>query len=369
MYVVYLDNELMSFNDTNASVCDSTGKLVLYSNGCYIETPYGAVVANSTGLNLGLMADLFCANNNGLGQYNRANSMMIIPHPDHKSLYGLFHIRTLNSFHQKDVLHTMVDMSANDGKGSTVFKNVPIIDDSISYNGLHAVRHANGRDWWIVAQKYLINRYHFALFSPDGFSNHHQDIGTKETQIGIWGAELAFSPDGSKLARFDGRHGLDVFDFDRCSGTLSNWRHAFFPGHTIESLAGLGWSADSRYLYASNNLVVRQIDTWSDDLQASAVVVAEAVFPSPSCGNADGSLGWMELGPDGILYSRPYNGQPCVHRIKHAERAGLACDYQQDYLVLEYPIRAFPHFPNFRLGPIDGSACDTLGIDNVPLAG
>ncbi|MFT6740983.1 MAG: hypothetical protein ACJAVF_002497 [Paraglaciecola sp.] len=26
------------------------------------------------------------------------------------------------------------------------------------------------------------------------------------------------------------------------------------------------------------------------------------------------------------------------------------------------------HFPNYRLGPLDGSACDTLGLDNHPLA-
>jgi PKD repeat protein len=27
-----------------------------------------------------------------------------------------------------------------------------------------------------------------------------------------------------------------------------------------------------------------------------------------------------------------------------------------------------PNLPNYRLGPIDGSPCDTLGIDNLPLA-
>ena len=27
-----------------------------------------------------------------------------------------------------------------------------------------------------------------------------------------------------------------------------------------------------------------------------------------------------------------------------------------------------PNFPNYRLGPIDGSPCDTLGIDNLPIA-
>jgi PKD repeat protein len=27
-----------------------------------------------------------------------------------------------------------------------------------------------------------------------------------------------------------------------------------------------------------------------------------------------------------------------------------------------------PYFPNYRLGPIDGSSCDTLGINNIPVA-
>ncbi len=27
-----------------------------------------------------------------------------------------------------------------------------------------------------------------------------------------------------------------------------------------------------------------------------------------------------------------------------------------------------PNFPNFRIGPMDGSLCDTLGLDNLPVA-
>lgn len=27
-----------------------------------------------------------------------------------------------------------------------------------------------------------------------------------------------------------------------------------------------------------------------------------------------------------------------------------------------------PYFPNYRLGPVDGSSCDTLGINNIPVA-
>jgi uncharacterized membrane protein len=33
-----------------------------------------------------------------------------------------------------------------------------------------------------------------------------------------------------------------------------------------------------------------------------------------------------------------------------------------------YNALSIPTFPNYRLGPLDGSSCDTLGIDNLPIA-
>ena len=37
---------------------------------------------------------------------------------------------------------------------------------------------------------------------------------------------------------------------------------------------------------------------------------------------------------------------------------------------LNYQLHAFAirDFPNYRLGPLDGSPCDTLGLDNFPVA-
>ncbi|MDO8970688.1 MAG: PKD domain-containing protein, partial [Saprospiraceae bacterium] len=80
-------------------------------------------------------------------------------------------------------------------------------------------------------------------------------------------------------------------------------------------------------------------------------------------------LGYIELGPDGYIYGRSVGGDWSVHRIKYPERGGLACEVQQSYYLLEYPFINLPHFPNYRLGPVDGSPCDTLGLDNHPLAG
>ena len=256
-------------------------------------------------------------------------------------------------------------MSANDGNGQVIFKNAPVVIDTIHNDGLHAVKHANGRDWWVVAAKKHSNVYFILLFSPLGISVHQQAIGNVAVDGNTYG-ELVFSPDGSKLARFNPQDDLQVFDFDRCTGELSNLVHVpVIDDADIEYFGGLAWSADGRYLYAAEVKRLLQFDTWAPDLAGSMVIVAEA--EPPVC-FLSGTIGYMELGPDGMIYSRPLNGQNCMHRIKHPERGGTACEFEQNYYQLEYPYANMPHFPNFRLGPLDGSPCDTLGLDNHPLA-
>jgi hypothetical protein len=347
---------------TNASICDSTGNLLMYSNGCYIEKANGTVIENSEGLNPGLLYNLSCADSSG---YRLENSMILIEGTGDTPLFHFFHIPSVAPFFLKDVLHTEVDMSANNGNGITVVKNEVIVSDTIHRHGLHALRHANGRDWWVIAAKKFSNRYYFILLTPHGIETKYQEIGDVDTGE-VAGGEIVFSPDGSKLARFDSQDDLKVFDFDRCTGALSNPVHVKMQNEAdIEILAGLAWSADGRYLYASENRRLLQFDTYAADLAGSMQVVATA--EPPVC-FLSGSIGTMELGPDGMIYCRPYNGQKCLHRMKHPERAGAACAFEQNYFQLEYPFNGLPHFPNFRLGPVDGSPCDTLGLDNHPLA-
>ncbi|MBK9336472.1 MAG: PKD domain-containing protein [Lewinellaceae bacterium] len=245
-----------------------------------------------------------------------------------------------------------------------VTKNDVLVSDTMHHDGLHAVKHANGRDWWIVGAKQNSNKYYLLLLDPQGIHVQEQYVGVP-TDMSDWG-EIAFSPDGTKMARYNAVDDLRIFDFDRCTGTLFNPIHIEVHDDLVGPLyAGLCWSADSRYLYITDTRSLFQFDVQSSDIASSRILIAEA--EPPAC-PLSGTIGYMELGPDGILYSRPFNGQNCMHRIKHPERAGTACEMEQNYYQFDYPYRGLPHFPNFRLGPIDGSPCDTLGLDNHPLA-
>lgn len=182
------------------------------------------------------------------------------------------------------------------------------------------------------------------------------------------GGQIVFSPDGTKLARFNTRDDLRIFDFDRCTGTLSN--PIFIPIQDDADnnlLAGLAWSADGHFLYAAEIKRILQFDMWVADIAASKIIVAERDL-GVYC-PFDVYLAYLELGPDGYIYGNSLGGQSCMHRIKHPERGGMASEVQQRYYEFTYSYANLPHFPNFRLGPVDGSPCDTLGLDNHPLAG
>ena len=357
----------MQLKASSAVVSDSLGNLLAYSNGCYVANGNGQIVANSEGLNPGILYDAQCLANDG---YSLQQNMLILSDPTKLNTFHLFHIPLVktpeNSFLLRNILHSVIDLSANNGAGLTLFKNQIAVQDTINIDGLHAVRHGNGRDWWIVACKEKSNAYYLILLSPQGLTVQQQQIGEPSLLDGS--GQVVFSPDGSKLARFTVQNGLFLFDFDRCSGQLSNSVHISMPDSVnTQEYSGCAWSADSRYVYAQESDLIYQFDLQAPDLAASQTVSAywdpEARCPFQV------EFGFMELGPDGRIYCRPLSGQHCMHRMNHPERGGFASDMQLSYYNFTYPYKNLSHFPNFRLGPVDGSACDTLGLNNHPLAG
>ncbi|MCC6410104.1 MAG: PKD domain-containing protein [Saprospiraceae bacterium] len=351
-------------------MCDSIGEILLISNSCNIENKNGNIVENSDSLNPGLVYDQFCTGDEPIG-YRSTTNMLLLQQPDSAHLYYLFHtslyftISPLVAYRDK-LRYTVVDITKNNGEGIVLEKNTIILEDTLSSDGICAVRHANGRDWWILTTRRKSNMYFTYLFTPEGLTMFEQTIG-----VPTWseaGGEILFSPDGNKLARFNPRDDLRVFDFDRCTGLLSNPVHVPVIDDADEDLTGsAAFSADGHFLYCAEMERLLQFDMWAPDLASSKKIIAERKS-NPACPNGS-SLAYLELAPDGRIYLTPAGGQRCMHRISRPELQDTLCEFEAFYYSLDAPFSSLPHFPNFRLGPIDGSACDTLGINNLPLAG
>ena len=58
-----------------------------------------------------------------------------------------------------------------------------------------------------------------------------------------------------------------------------------------------------------------------------------------------------------------------LHVIHSPDLPGSDCRFEQHGVQLPtLNNTTLPNFPNYRLGPLDGSPCDTLGLDNIPAA-
>jgi hypothetical protein len=71
------------------------------------------------------------------------------------------------------------------------------------------------------------------------------------------------------------------------------------------------------------------------------------------------------LAPNGKVYTFDGNNNFRSSIIHNPSEEGLACGFEYTGLVKPSCTGfSFGNMPDFNLGPLDGSACDTLGLDN-----
>jgi len=358
-----------------SGICNDNGNLLFYTNGKTVATALHDTMVN------GNLLTPFCCS--GFGGSTIAQGVLILPMPGALGKYFIVTTgrrvltlpgspTTIGGF---NIYHSLVDMALQDGQGEVVEKNTLILEDTLDLGKLTAVRHANGRDWWILAAEFDSPRIYRILLEPTGFSLLEPlilEAGPIKHGVG----QAAFSPDGRYfiyLNLFDfGENYLNIFDFDRCTGLLTNHRKKQFSN--IDAAGGVAVSPNSRYLYYIAYQRIYQYDLWTDDILASEFTVAvydgyqEPILCFDNLAfNTHFYLG--QLAPDGRIYINNTNGVRSLHVIENPDEPGEACQVKQhSFWLPTYNSFSLPNFPNYRLGPLDGSPCDTLGLNNVPVA-
>ncbi|MFK8004954.1 MAG: T9SS type A sorting domain-containing protein, partial [Saprospiraceae bacterium] len=267
-------------------------------------------------------------------------------------------------------------MSLNGGLGAVVEKNQVIIDDILTVGQITATKHSNGRDWWILFRKYESNQYYRILVSPNGIENLGlQEIGLPFNN-GV--GQAVFSPDGSKyinyVTKFISEGNLiNIYDFDRCTGLLSNPIQTTNNDSIIGS-GGAALSSNSRYLYLSANHYIYQYDLHSNDIFSTKDTVAEydgyQIPITPTFGLSTRFF-LMQLAPNGKIYINIPNGVNLLHVINNPNEEGENCNVLQHSIELPtYNAFSLPNFPNYKLGAEVGSICDTITSieDNLPIS-
>ncbi len=338
----------------------SSGHLLIYSNGCTVIGSDHQTIANGDSINYGYIWDQYCEYG-----YLGTQNQLLLPWPEDTSKAILFHIMRSEDYRIYSVLYTVIGFTPENPHGIVLEKNKALLH-MVSGPPLTATRHANGRDWWILLAESSTQHFYSLLLSPSGLTV----TDTQATDLPMiqwdWDSQAAFSPDGKWYARFNYFTGLHLFEFDRCTGTLSPPLVSGPLTDPLHTGGGVAFSHDTRFLYVSNIISLFQYDLHAPDILASRTLVGEY----------DGYLNpfhttfyQMALAPDGRIYMFSNNGVRSLHVIHHPDRQGTACGFVQH--AIEFPVYldiGAINMPHYRLGPVYDSPCDTLSIRNGPVA-
>ena len=231
------------------SYCDENGNLLFYSNGGGRLPASGQDGGKIWNKNNQVMYDMQGTEGGG---WSAAQSSVVVPAPGEPNVFYLFTMEELefdvdgvvpSEPNGKGLRYFKIDMSLNGGLGDVVEADVQVFD--YSYEGICAIRHSNGTDYWILIYQdtsgigvYSVtqNGVQFAGVYPyPAFYSGFGIIKSSPTQSGVG------APCCNKVMTSAG-----LYDFNLSTGVL-----------TLESDLGAAspnyfeFSPNGAYLYAS----------------------------------------------------------------------------------------------------------------------
>ncbi len=353
-------------NETNASISDKNGGLLMYINTkdywlggflyCQIINKQDELMENGDSI---------------YNWYSASNGALFFPFPGDSMKYYFFSTGVGIGTNGFRLFYSIIDLSYNSGLGKVISKNNLLIDSLTEH--LVAVKHGNGRDWWVISKNKNTNQYIKYLVSPAGVSGpFFQTIGSISYQkIG----ECAATKDGSKLCFISWYRNIDVFSFDRCTGIFSNWIELGTPPYnvidtTLAQVYGCAFSQDGNRLYVTINngsLTQTKIEQFSFNNTNPIDTKTDILIPTSGV-----AFFQLELAPDDRIYIAGGWGSGAtvdssynfLSIINSPNDSATACnlDLYSLYLNGYFISLGLPNMPHYDLSALDENPCDTLNL-------
>lgn len=303
---------------------------------------------------------------------NSIYASLLLTQPGSDSLISLYYFgRDSVNTNYWWLFYSRINKNLNGGLGDITLRDSAVYYGQIAGLKLTAVRHANGRDWWILLLD-RVNGFVSFLSTPSGISQQSiQYIGSDPSLL-YYGV-LVFSNDGSKLMDVGTEGQIDVFDFDRCSGQLSNFRDIG------EHLTSHQYQYDAAAFSPNGNVIYVSPQWYTDkyfyqfDLTATNITASKLTLNFyPDTGIVQYLAYYSHvLAPDGKIYIVLANGYGLNSQtnitahldvIENPDVVGLGCNYtrQAFYLGGHHSTTFLPNMPYYGLGALIGSPCDTV---------
>jgi gliding motility-associated-like protein len=321
---VAITNSAMHQLAGSAVISDASGNLLFYTNGVSVWNARHEQMPNGTLLN---------------GDFYAAQSALIIPKPGDCRSYYIFTTSSVGL----PPSYSIVDMNREDRLGDVTVKNVPI-HPSATTQRLTSVQHANGKDYWVIAQEPGTNALLSFLVSPAGVS---APVITRSREIDFTGITAPYlitdgymkvSGNRKKLC-FTGLWKLDsltgfhsgislLMDFDPNTGIASN----FITLPHDKNGYGVEFSPDNTKLYIAEYLYQSRIYQY-DITGGSAGAIRNSKTTIALRKNLT-YIAALQAGPDQKIYVVA-DGSTFLNVISHPNLPGNACGYLDSAISLK----------------------------------
>jgi gliding motility-associated-like protein len=326
-------NNAMIADEGCASVCDTLGNLLFYTNGVAVYNRIHELMLNGDGL---------------LGHLSAVQSAIIVPHPGNAALYYIFTTDALEANFAKGYNYSIVDISHDGGLGEVVSKN-NLLHSSCTER-MAAVRHADGTSVWLITNDNNSNIFRAWLINCQGLQPVPviSASGTVMDQhLFVSTGMLKASPDGKQICQthfpFLSENStppnfIQLFDFNNLTGVLSNNRTIGFPDSKYTSCE---FSPNSKLLY-----LLRTHEKMVDQLEITLPGTAAIIASRYSFQTNSNNYG-IQLAPDGKIYLAATSNR-FLAAINSPDSKGGNCNFNNSQIILSDggAIAGLPSFIN-----------------------
>src|SRR5688572_18899587 len=332
---VPLNDGQLSTIEGVATISDSNGNLLFYTDGIKIWNKIHQVMPNGTGLQ---------------GNASSSQSAIIVPVIGDVTRYYVFTVDQLNG--PNGLRYSIVNMTLDGGKGDVELKNVPLQTNVVEK--ITAVRHCNNRDIWVIVHGAVSDIYYSFLVSPPGINTTPVISHTGSVLWGIVppGSQdsttlgyLKASPDGKKIAAAHWTVNADISDFNNATGVVSNSYGLFVPSDPRYLVYGIEFSPDSKLVYSTvfytdpaNAQKKNALFQYDVSLATPAAVRASKQVISQNSDPIQ-TYAALQLGPDGKMYMAK-NTYRHIAAVNSPNVYGPGCGFTSNSVAWTLPIQS-----------------------------
>ena len=364
------NNANMLLRKTSSAISDSSGALIMYTNGFIIADGKGRRIINGDTLTTGkLYMSQSTSGIGGLVGNIYPNGAIFLPYPRDPKKYILVY-NDSDFWDSDDILFTISPKSyyaiiENTSEGLKVADKYILLEDEVLDGFVYGIPHLNGEDYWIVTCKFNSNEYLFYLLTENGIKHTHRDTIGIVNKGSTYFSGIKLSPDGNTLGKFRPIDGLELFDIDRSTGRLSNYRQLDIPTFIYPQQGSLDFSPSGRFIYFNDATQVYQVDLHAEDWKSSVILI-------DTFDNYRTPIGFftafreMKRTPDCRIFVTAGGSTPYIHVIHEPDKPGKACRFEQRSIDLgDHQFSPIPNMPEYNVGFDWESYCDLLSSTKI----